>query len=364
MTNRTRTLRTPSRPSAAVAALLALAAAATFGAGVASAQGAPGGAQPVEIGEAFPGGVYRNLNGDAGPTSMDLAADLGKRPVVLLYWIPGNLRSEELVVDLQELLDEVGRDKIAAYTAYYPQPGRGADVARLRMQTIGVRLPVLEDASFEIGSRVGVRSVPHLSLIDAAGALRMTNAGSLRQSLEFNLDVGKAIGRAAAGKSVGTYGVLETYQPVVELVGKRCPDFQAPLLAAQGSAAGPSKSLHAMLAEDKVNVLIYWSVECGHCRTYLPEVTSWIKENPRDLNVLTAAAAPNEAVRIKTREFCSLKQIDFPTLLDEDASIGDLYKITSTPTVLLIGPDGVVQQVLHGGEDFGAAVDAARRRLL
>lgn len=317
--------------------------------------------EPVfEFGQPFPPDVFRNLNPEAGPTTMDLATDLGKRPILLVYWIAGNARSEKLLKDMENLVAEIGPDKVALYGVVFLQPNRGQDVVRTRLKAAGVNVPVFDDKEFRFGRRVRVSSVPNVTLIDKEGILRMTNAGSLRQSLESDLNLAEAVKRAASGAPIDSYGYLETYQPVEELVGKPCPNFKAKTLAA-GSG---EKNLTEMLASDKVNVLIYWSVECGHCRKYLPEVAGWIKENPAGLNVVTAATVPNEAIRVKTREFCNVKGIDFPTLMDQDHKIGELYQITSTPTILVIRPDGVVDKVLTGGEDFGEAIEAAKAKLL
>lgn len=317
--------------------------------------------EPVfEFGKVFPADVFRNLNPEAGPTTMDLATDLGKRPIVLVYWIAGNARSEKLLKEVETLVKEIGQDKVALFGVAYLQPSRGQDVVRSRLKAAGVNVPVFDDEEFRFGRRLRVSAVPNITLIDKDGVLRLTNAGSLRQTLEFNLNLADAVKRAARGVAISNYGYLETYQPVEELVGKPCPNFIAKTLA----KPSPEKNLTEMLAKDKVNVLIYWSVECGHCRKSLPEIASWIKENPGGINVLTAATVPNEAVKIKTREFCSVKGIDFPTLMDQDHAIGELYQITSTPTILVIRPDGVVDKVLGIAEDFGTAIESAKAKLL
>ena len=172
------------------------------------------------------------------------------------------------------------------------------------------------------------------------------------------MDLEKLMRRAAAGRTIGTYGTLPTYQPVTELVGKSCPEFSAKSMGAQSAS-----KMSEQIVDDRVNAFIYWSVECPHCRKYMPMLNTWLKENPGKLNVVSVAAVANPAAKIKTEDFCELSEFDFPVLYDEDAVIRDLYMVTSTPTIVLIGPDGVVDSIVNADEDIGAAVEESHARL-
>ena len=67
--------------------------------------------QPAEgallFGAPFPAARYVNLNAAAGgTTTIDLAEYLGKKPLLLYYWMPGNTWSEELFQELEKLSQE------------------------------------------------------------------------------------------------------------------------------------------------------------------------------------------------------------------------------------------------------------------
>ena len=112
-------------------------------------------------------------------------------------------------------------------------------------------------------------------------------------------------------------------------------------------------------------MLIFWSVDCPHCRQSLPEINDWVRLNPEGINVVSCASVPDEAVHAKTREFCKANEIAFPTLVDKDAEIGRLFRITSTPTILIIGPDGVVESAIISSQtDFVEAIEEKKRKLL
>jgi thiol-disulfide isomerase/thioredoxin len=261
----------------------------------------------------------------------------------------------------------VGSSNLVAYGVATPQPGASQAVhaewvkkIKARIAALGIHIPVLEDDGFRIGRLLGVRSVPSLSVLDATGRLRMANAGSLKQELEYKLDVAGALRRLASTGRVGNYGAMPNYYPATELVGKICPEFEAPLLG--GGATRKSSSL---LAADRVNVLIFWSEDCPHCRKSLPQISAYVKSHPNGINVFTAAKVQSDAALAETEDFCKREGLAFPTLLDRDLKVGQLFQVTSTPTIFIIRPDGVIDSVLFSGEmDYTATFDAKRKQLL
>jgi len=55
----------------------------------------------------------------------------------------------------------------------------------------------------------------------------------------------------------------------------------------------------------------------------------------------------------------------FPTLVDKDMQIASLYQVVSTPTLVVIRPDGVIDSVLLSGEsDLGQALEQKKQQLL
>jgi thiol-disulfide isomerase/thioredoxin len=213
---------------------------------------------------------------------------------------------------------------------------------------------------FKIGQQLQVRHVPSISILDGEGTLRLANAGSLRQPLEYKLDVQGLIARAAAGGSVGTYGQMPRWYPVQEMIGKQCPDFEAPVLG-----NGEMRRWSAMLDSQKVNVLMFWSVDCPHCRETLPELNEWLKSNSEGINVVGAARVGNDASREKTQEFCEGNGFVFETLVDENRQIMDRFQVVSTPTFVIVGPDGVIDSVVLTGETgLAEKLEAKKKELL
>ena len=317
---------------------------------------------PVGFGAAFPAAKFENVNDVPGqPATIDLATYLGKKPIVFVYWMANNPRSERVLLDVQAAVEKGGADKIAFLPIAAPAFGT-TDVAPLKARIAALKLksPVLNDAGFRLLQELQVHAVPNIAVVDGEGKLRMTNGGSVTQSLEYKLDVEGAIRRLGTNGRMGTYGALATYYPVTELVGKKCPDFDAPLINNVGE-----RSLSSMLSSDKVNVLIFWSVDCPHCKVALPKLNDWLKGHADGMNVISAARVTDDATKARTAEYCKISSFSFPTFIDKDMQIGAIYQVVSTPTIVVIRPDGVVDSVLLSSEtDLGAALEVKKREIL
>jgi thiol-disulfide isomerase/thioredoxin len=312
------------------------------------------GIEPAPFERPFPGGVFANLNKQAGgPESIDLGSVIGKRPVVLFYWIAGNPRADKMFQELEAVAKDVGGERLTLFGVAMLQPGRGADVIDAKLRELKIASPVLDDEGFVLGQRLRIKSVPNITILDAGGNLRMTNAAALTQDLEYKMTVETAIRRVAEKGSLSTYGYLPTYYPAVELKGQDSPDFEAPLLS-----DGTMRSWLGMLSKDKPNALIFWSIDCPHCRKELPRINEWLQAHPGEVNVVSVARAANDAIKTRTKEFCGLNEFVFPTFVDSAGEIAQLFLITSTPTTMIVGPDGTVDAVLISTmQDFGKAIE-------
>jgi thiol-disulfide isomerase/thioredoxin len=349
--------------------VLALAAAC----GPAFAQATPPAAAPkptlaavtvAQFGETFPLGKFANLNPSSGqPASVDLSAVIGKKPVVFVYWMAGNPRSEKILIEIQTLVESLGsaKDKVALLAVATP-PFGSTDTTPIkqRAQAIGLKVPSLLDDGFRIGQELNVSSVPDIVIVDGQGALRLSNGASLKQVLEYKMDVGAAIRRVASTGQLGTYGVLPPYFPATEMIGQRYVDFTAPSIA-----DGVSRSFSSLFASGKINVIVFWSVDCPHCKKAMPKLNDWFKTHPDGVNIVTAAKVSDEAGKTRTEEYCRLSGFSFQTLADKDLQIGSLYQVISTPTLVVIRPDGTIDSVLTSGEtDFGQALELKKQEIL
>lgn len=314
----------------------------------------------VAVGEVFPGYVYKDLNPASGTGGrVNLGEVIGKKPVIFLYWIPGNARAERLFEDIRKVVEEAGANKAAFYGIVKQRPGMEAPQIAEKVRDLKLSVPILDDEEFRLGQQLSVQAVPSLAILDAEGRLRLANAANLKQVLEYNMDVEAALRRVVSKGTLGNYGILPRYFPVDELIGKKCPDFEAPMVG-----DGAMRKWSSVLDPKRINVLVFWSVDCPHCKKSLPEINDWLKQHPQGVNLVAAASVPDDVTRTRTEEYCRLNSFVFPTFVDRNMQIGELFQVTSTPTVLIIRPDGVVDSVLHGEADFAAAFESKRKELL
>lgn len=350
------------RNSPLVFLILALAGSLSAGCSGSSAEPEPAPAaaavEALAPGALFPVGIYDDLNPSSGG-KIDLSRAVGQKAVVLYYWIAGNTRSEEVFRQLEALAAELGSERLALYGVIVPRANADAATIAARIRSLGIRSPVIADRGFEIGQRLKVVHVPHIAVLDRDGRLQLTNGASLQQLLTPDLNLAAVIRRTVESGKLQTYGALGRYFPVKELEGSRCPDFRAPRLA-----DSVEQIWSRMMDREKLNVLIFWSVDCPHCRHALPEINTWLQQNPQGMNVVSAAMITNEATRIKTREFCDVNSFVFPTLID-DSNLTALFQVTTTPTILFIRPDGVIDSALVSAHDaFAATLEQKRREIL
>jgi len=315
----------------------------------------------ASFGEPFPAFTYRNLNqGAGGPAVIDLGKVLGQKPVMLYYFIAKNQRAELVFREVQKLADELGPKKIALFGVAVPRPGMTAGTIRERAAALKIHVPILEDEGFRLGQQLAVSRVPNIALIDKDGILRMANGGSLLQVLEYKLSLADGIRRLADTGKIGTYATLTDYSPSVEMVGRTAPDFKAPSIR-----NGSVQQWSGVYSKDTINLLIFWSVNCPHCTKALPQYNKWYRENRDKVNIVTAARVSNAAERTKTREFVSAQKLEFLTVEDQDRAVADLYNVTETPTIFVVGPNGKVDSLISAeASGFGEKVAAKHKQLV
>jgi peroxiredoxin len=180
---------------------------------------------------------------------------------------------------------------------------------------------------------------------------------SLKQPLEYKLTLEDAVKRVAATGQLGTYGLLPRYDPIAEFIGKKPPEFELP-----EAGDGIPRRSKSLIASDKVNVLIFWSIDCAHCTKFMPKFNAWLRDHREGMNVVSLAKTTNDAMKTKTAEFVKFNGFIFPTLLDKDFTVAQQYLVTGTPTIVLMRPDGVVHSIMPAGEENFDVFFAAKRK--
>ena len=285
------------------------------------------------------------MPGEGTPRPLEIGGPALKRPVVICYFIVGEPLGEETLLDLQTLAQGELKGKIDLYGA--TRVGQKVPVieAAERFVLLSLSVPVVVEEALELGAALLVTSAPSISLIDATGVLRITDAKGLGQTVGPGLTLAQAMRNAAAGKPVPTAGKLPRYYPANELVGRKSPDF----ILKQFEGTGRVK-LSDVLARNngqqkKVTVLFFWHPNCVHCKKIMPEVVSGYTNYSRYLDLVSVTDLKNADEERNAADTIRVHKMTFPVLKDEGRRISDLFKVISTPTIFFIKPDGTVESV-------------------
>ena len=195
---------------------------------------------------------------------------------------------------------------------------------------------------FDVGAREFAR--------DAAIAL---SQGASTQRHQSVLDVLTGEGADDAGdllhNHIGVI-VLPSYGSAEGLVGKRAPPTA--LLDLSG--------LPFRIPSGSPILLDFWATWCGPCRKSMPEIER-LSAAYKAQGLVVVGASDEDAPVIKS--FLSrpgAPAVTYPLIVDPDGATKKRYGISSLPTVVVIGRDGVVVDVVVGaGADARDRIEAA-----
>lgn len=295
----------------------------------------------VAPGDTVPKGL---LLQQGGPVGRELAAAIGVRPIIGIYWRPGDALSEMALTELVEVASAAAPKALLAPIAVVAA-GQSPNEIADRLQTLGVTgVAPLQDSG-QLARVLGVREIPSLLLLDAAGVLRLVGGSSVTQSVEGGATIGEAIALAGSGKPVPTLGRLPA-NPIYKLLGKDMPPLA--LTALDGAKAAEVTSA---TSQGKRLLIFYWLPTCSHCKRELPALRRWYEQTrPKDLVIIDIAQAPTPELQQQARDF--IASYPWPHYLDVDRSAGRALLVRDTPASFLIAPDAEIL-----GIKLGAGVD-------
>jgi peroxiredoxin len=97
----------------------------------------------------------------------------------------------------------------------------------------------------------------------------------------------------------------------------------------------------------KVVVLNFWATWCPPCREEMPSMQrGWEKVRDEDI-VFLGVNVGEDADTVFL--FLADYSVDFPLLLDEDATVIERYPVTGLPTTYIIDPQGRITHRAVGG---------------
>lgn len=121
--------------------------------------------------------------------------------------------------------------------------------------------------------------------------------------------------------------------------GTALPDLSLPALD------GSSHSLKA-LTQDKVALVVYWSVSCPHCRQELPGLQKLSRRLDGNPFVMIMVNSDGPAMLPAVKAYVSDYKLPQPVLLDmgpdDSMPLGEALDIVATPTALVFNRKGIL----------------------
>jgi protein-disulfide isomerase len=285
----------------------------------------------------------------AGATGVRLGSLIGVRPVLVVYWRPGDALSERALLGAARVQSDV-----AAGVQLFPvgvlAAGQSPSRISQRLGELGLsKLPGHTDSG-QLARLLGVRRVPTFALIDVTGVLRAVGGSDVGQESASGESLIGALAAAARGEPVPTLGVLPA-RPVYQLLGKRLTD-----VAATEPDGSTWRKLGEVIEPGTRTLVFYWSPTCPHCKEALPALRKWHDSGkPDDVRVVDIARADNPRLRREAAEL--IEGAPWRHLLDLNYGAGRKLLVTETPTSFLLDETGEVLSIQVGGDvDWGAWV--------
>jgi len=121
------------------------------------------------------------------------------------------------------------------------------------------------------------------------------------------------------------------------LVGKKAPDF---------ALDGLEKPIRLSAYAGKVVMLEFWTTDCPACRMEMPALQK-VHDEYKEQGFVLIGVNDREDSRTVAR-FMSKQKFTFPVALDRTGRVGDLYRVTGRPTLVVIDKKGMVRNVHVG----------------
>ena len=109
---------------------------------------------------------------------------------------------------------------------------------------------------------------------------------------------------------------------------------------------GETMTLEALRKAEKPVLLLFTDPSCGFCETTLADAGPWERDLAETLTFAVIADGPVDSVRKKMAKY-RLRHL----LVEQRSTVSNAYRVTETPSAVLVRPDGTIGSGLTAGID-------------
>jgi peroxiredoxin len=121
-------------------------------------------------------------------------------------------------------------------------------------------------------------------------------------------------------------------------IGERAPDFTLPTIDGKATSLSQFRG--------KIVMVNFWQSSCPACVEETPYIQAVFDGWPSDKLEILAVSVGERPVFVQT--FLDSKGLTFPTLLDSDGAVHNIYRVSSFPTTFFITADGIIKEIKSG----------------
>lgn len=284
-------------------------------------------------------------------TIFDFATVIGKKPVLLFYFLPNH---EHSITEFKAFAAaaKLFKDKIHFFAVTKAQTNKEARVAYKKVKELKIEVPVLLDQKGLLAFVMLTRRVPAYALFSKTGYLRLAGASSLTERVNPDLTLLSALKRVSLGKKIPFIRATGYSPNPYNLIGKAAPTFKAPHVLKKESL-----SLKETLKAKKPVLVVFWSITCPHCRMTIPYLDQYMRKKS-SLRVISLVLGVNDKRRKMVKKFVKDKSLSMTILEDPKSKFAQAYRVMKVPTLYLVDTKGTIRNVrIGGGKKIGELID-------
>ena len=304
--------------------------------------------QPVLAGMPFPSltdlqAIHAAAaEGEAHLRPFNLDGAMAGKVVILYYWMAGDANSEQ---NLQEIAAWAAGQDGLALIGIVPPRGKTASEVADRLQAMSLNIPCIWDVDYRLQQTVRAATVPHGTIVDSGRIVRMLGAYNLQHQVLGDITLKKYLATAVSGGGAPTVSPLPRHYPVTEMIKGPFIDFNLDKVP-----KGESVRFSEHVKEGQYTLLVFWSPDCSHCKIELPVLNDYYKKHRGSLDLIGIVKVHDAGIRQRTADFIKAHDLGWPTVEDTGSRIFAGYKVSTTPTTIVVNPDGIVEAVLLGSD--------------